>query len=130
MTKKSAVDVLANVKKSDLATIISHRCAAKWINYREYAYSTLSSKAETKELMDASGMYGMYITVESDGTWQPKGLVPVMTSNTAPYGEVSASGYSSGYEPYKAFDNDDSKRWVSAGNTGADSWKKAKISSQ
>ena len=32
--------------------------------------------------------------------------VPVMTSNTAPYGEVSAGTYHPNYDPYKAFNND------------------------
>jgi len=31
-------------------------------------------------------------------------VIPIMTSNTTPSGEVSASGYSSTYYPYKAFD--------------------------
>jgi hypothetical protein len=31
-------------------------------------------------------------------------LIPTMTSNTTPSGEVSASGYNSTYYPYKAFD--------------------------
>ena len=106
MTKKDAVDVLARMSGDDLATIINHRYAAKWVNYREYAYSTLSAVSEIKTIMDASGMYGMYITVESDGTWQPKGLVPVMTSNTAPYGEASASSEnSSDNGAYCAFNN-------------------------
>ena len=118
MTKKEAVDVLARMKGDDLATIINHRYAAKWVNYREYAFSTLSANAEIKALMDASGMYGMYITVESDGTWQPKGLVPVMTSNTAPYGEVIYSTHHSDYLPWYAFDNDNvNTNWVN--NTSA-----------
>lgn len=39
--------------------------------------------------------------------------VPKMTSNTAPWGEASASNYSSSVEPYKAFDSDDSTLWIS-----------------
>ena len=106
MTKKDSVDVLANVKGADLTTIINNPYVAKWVNYREYAFSTLSAIPEIKSLMDASGMYGMYITVESDGVWQPKGLIPVMTSNTAPYGEAIASAENSNYPTWKAFDGD------------------------
>ena len=36
-----------------------------------------------------------------------------MTSNTAPWGEASASNYSSSVEPYKAFDSDDKTLWIS-----------------
>lgn len=121
MTKKAAVDVLAKMSGDDLATIINHPYIAKWVNYREYAYSTLSAVSEIKTIMDASGMYGMYITVESDGTWQPKGLVPVMTSNTAPYGEASASStHASGnYPVWKAFDGstNEAHTWITVGST-------------
>lgn len=109
MTKKAAVDVLARMSGDVLATIINHPYVAKWVNYREYAYSTLSAAQDIKTIMDASGMYGIYITVESDGTWKPKGLVPVMTSNTAPYGEIIydvTSGGDTAAAPYRAFDGD------------------------
>lgn len=113
MTKKEAVDVLTRISGDDLTTIINHPYVAKWVNYREYAYSTLSAVSEIKTIMDASGMYGMYITVESDGTWQPKGLVPVMTSSTAPYGKVTASSDNgSTREAWQVFNtNDESTFW-------------------
>ena len=45
--------------------------------------------------------------------WAPKGNIPVMTANNAPYGEASASGYSgSGREPYRAFDDDPATGWT------------------
>jgi hypothetical protein len=103
MTKKAAVDILVKMSGDDLATIINHPYIAKWVNYREYAYSTLSAVSEIKTIMDASGMYGMYITVESDGTWQPKGLVPVMTSNTEPYGKAFADSSFDTTAPYQPF---------------------------
>ena len=43
--------------------------------------------------------------------------VPNMTSNTAPYGVVSASDYASGGEPYKAFDADASSAWTANTST-------------
>ena len=47
--------------------------------------------------------------------WYPKGLVPVMTSNTAPYGEASCdSVYDSRYSAYQAFDNGIDTYWVPA----------------
>lgn len=50
-----------------------------------------------------------------------EGLVPTMTSNTTPSGVASASGiYSSAYDAYKAFDNDDATTWVS--NSSTNQW--------
>ena len=115
MTKKDAVDVLVNLKVGDLTTIINHPYVAKWVNYREYAYSTLSANPKIKILMDASGMYGMYITVENDGEWKAKGLVPVMTSNTAPYGEaLTNSTFSSSFNAYNAFNEGVANGWIPA----------------
>lgn len=52
------------------------------------------------------------------GVWQPKGAVPIMTGNTAPYGEASASSiYSTGYEAYRAFDGSLSTIWHSSGTS-------------
>lgn len=55
--------------------------------------------------------------------------VPKMTSNTAPYGEASASGFytfqSTIYEAYKAFNSSCSgneNRWVTKGNASDSSW--------
>lgn len=60
--------------------------------------------------------YGYGEWVQIDGTWQPKGLVPVMTSNTVPYGEAKASTeYTSGEGAYGAF-NDNVTNWYSARN--------------
>ena len=115
MTKTAAVDILANyITGERLEKIINHRYAAKWINYREYAYNTLSAKPEIKVLMDETGMYGMYITAESK--LQP--LTPSMTSNTAPEGEAFANGvHSSTFDVYKAFNGTNSgatDNWASA----------------
>lgn len=40
--------------------------------------------------------------------WAPKGNVPVMTANNAPYGEASAANAASNYPAWKAFDGDES----------------------
>lgn len=58
--------------------------------------------------------------------WQPKGAVPVMTSNAAPYGKVSASSNGSAYPPYKAFDNDSSSFW--AATSSSNQWIQYKFS--
>ena len=117
MTKTAAVDILANyISGERLEKIINHRYAAKWINYREYAYNKLSANEYIKRLMDTSGMYGMYITAES----KSKALVPKMTSNTAPYGVASASSeWNSTYAAWNAFTSE-TGRWASTyGNASA-----------
>ena len=126
MTKTAAVDVLAKMSGDELATIINHRYAAKWINYREYAYSTLSGKSEIKALMDASGMYGMYITAES----KCRPLVPILTSNTgSDGGEASATNprTDGSYEPFRAFDNNESTRYEAINNSSTKSLLKYKF---
>jgi hypothetical protein len=51
----------------------------------------------------------------ADYVFSGRGLVPVMTSNTTPSGEASASTYySTGYEAYKAFDGVDTNGWLPA----------------
>ena len=53
--------------------------------------------------------------------WGPKGNVPIMTANNAPYGEVTSSDiYSSTFAAYKAFNgtnNDSNDCWISAQNS-------------
>ena len=101
MTKKESVDVLARMSGEDLATIINNPYVAKWVNYREYAYSTLSAVPEIKNLMDEAGMYGMYITTYIDNP-----LIPIMTSNTTPSGVASGTNiYNSNYSYYNAFND-------------------------
>ena len=118
ITKKASVDSLVRMPLSNLTTIISHRYVAKWVNYREYAYSTLSTRASIKALMDEAGMYGMYITAES----KIKPLVPVMTSNTTPYGEAFASnvnansGAGESYAAWRMFDGDEKTNWATDTN--------------
>ncbi|MGG3504993.1 discoidin domain-containing protein [Paenibacillus lautus] len=41
-------------------------------------------------------------------------LMPTMTSNTAPSGEVTASSYFSGYEPFRISDGSDTYTWQSS----------------
>ena len=50
--------------------------------------------------------------------WQPKGNVPIMTSDTAPYGvAIGTNVFSSSYAYYYAFDNVDSTRWLPPNTT-------------
>ena len=72
-------------------------------DYRYYRFGiksslsdNITSTVKTLELLD----------------YAPKGCVPVMTSNTAPYGTASASSYTSGHDSYCAFDENESTSWA------------------
>lgn len=122
-TKQASVDYLvswAQVDNASLTTIINDNYCAKWINLRDYALDTLYSNATIKTAMDTADKYFYGEWVERDGVWQPKGNVPIMTSNSAPYGKLSQ--HTVGTDPlYKAFDgNDSTYSW--GGNNNA--WEK------
>lgn len=135
MTKTASVDYLVQALSGDSAsanTILNDIYVAKWVNYREYAYSSLSAVPSLKTIMDETGKYGMYITaIKSDAkpvdeevdkaliptltsnTGSNKGLIPVMTSNTCEVGEAFVSDYETGLEAYKAFDSNSTTLWRS-----------------
>ena len=115
MTIHACVDYLAGIatESADVETIIGNDLCAKWINLRDYALDTLYANTIIADYMDTADKYGY-------GEWALVGQVPTMTSNTAPYGEVSASSeYSSSYPSWKVFDNnlDTSSSWISNGQT-------------
>ena len=116
MTIHDSVDYLATAAADDqmMETIIADDICAKWINLRDYAFDTLSANSDIKDVMDEVDKYGY-------GEWVLEGQVPVMTSATAPYGEVSASGqYSTAYADYKAFtDISDGYGWLANNQTNA-----------
>ena len=105
MTIHDSVDYLATLLNSTdemIETIINNDFCAKWISLRDYAMDTLSANTIIKTYMDAADKYGY-------GEWALMPQVPIMTSNTAPYGIVSASGvYNSNYYEYWAFNNSSS----------------------
>ena len=113
MTIHDSVDYLATLLNSTdemIETIINNDFCAKWISLRDYAMDTLSANTIIKTYMDAADKYGY-------GEWALMPQVPIMTSNTTPYGVASASSANSGYEAYKAFDGvmgtSDGNRWSS-----------------
>lgn len=75
-----------------------------------WAFYIDSSSSSTSVYANQLQFYGRELSVS----------VPVMTSNTSPFGEVIASGQlNTSTVPYKAFDNDDSTYWQgSAGGQG------------
>ena len=105
MTIHASVDWLANdnVDNEMIASIINSDICAKWINLRDYALDKLYANEYIAALMDEADKY-FY------GEWALVSQVPKMTSNTAPYGEVSAKDYEDytsiggqAYYPWKAF---------------------------
>ena len=63
------------------------------------------------ETNNSSMACGRIITLQFYA-WGPKGNVPVMTSNNAPYGAASADSAYSGTSSYMAFDDDENTKWV------------------
>ncbi len=107
----ASVDYLASVTASDASveTIIEDNYCAKWINESDYALFTLYDNAVIADLMDEAdkyfyGEWGIVDSTTTPPTWGAKGNIPVMTSNTAPYGEASAVGSHSSQPAYMAFD--------------------------
>lgn len=107
MTIHAAVDYLASFDSTDasVVTILNDNYAAKWISLTDYAMDTLEAAYGT--LMGTIGKYGygewgITDATTTPPTWGALGNVPVMTSNTAPYGTASASSENS--PAYLAFD--------------------------
>lgn len=92
MTIHACVDYMAEATRADanITKIINNNICAKWINLRDYALDTLHANSAIAAVMDAADKYFYGEWVNNNGTWGPKGAVPVMTSNTAPYGTASA----------------------------------------
>jgi len=116
MTIHTAVDYLASQNLgADVLTILSDNLCAKWINLRDYSLDTLYGNQIFALQMDSIGKYGYGEWAklsESPETWGPKGNVPIMTSNTAPYGSVIySSEYTSNERAaWEAFDGVDGTR--------------------
>ena len=97
----ACVDYMASVAESnnDIETIINNDICAKRINLSDYALDYLYANEVIADLMDEADKY-FY------GEWCLMPQVPTMTSNTAPYGEASATTiYSSDYPAWRAFDS-------------------------
>ena len=113
-TVHASVDYMASIsnENEDIEKIINCDLAAKWINLRDYALDTLYANETIAGYMDTADKY-FY------GEWTLQPQVPTMTSNTAPYGTVTRSSiYNSAWESWKAFDGDESTRWIA--NAGTD----------
>lgn len=115
MTKYASVAYFREWYASEPSMIdqfISNAYAMKWIGLRDYICDKLMAVADfkTKALASANWEYIL------------KDHVPIMTSDTAPYGEVSASGEYSTYLAWKAFDADDATRWMPSNAVVTNQW--------
>ena len=111
-----AVDYMCDnansTQNQDLITIINNGLCAKWANLSDYALDNMEADAVLSDLMNTADLYGYGELIEDNGDYVPKGNVPVMTSDTAPYGEAIRSSISgSGFEAYRAFDGDATSTW-------------------
>lgn len=103
MTIHASVDVLKGWMISEpeiVDTFVANATAMKWMGLRDYAYDTLTA-----------GVDGLEEKILASDNWEYalKDHVPVMTSNTAPYGEaIAISELDSNHPSYKAFDSSDS----------------------
>lgn len=124
MTKHASIDYLASFEdeNADITTIVNNDICAKWINLRDYALDTLYANPVLKTEMDTADKYFYGEWVEIDGVWQPKGNVPIMTGNTSPYGEASASSSFSNSYAYFALNQDDTKQWSASQNSTTNQW--------
>ena len=102
---------------------------SNWTDIKEYTndvntpYQTIDidcsnntiSYLRIRMLIKTKNGTGSYVAVNGLQfyAWTPKGNVPVMTSNTAPYGTASANSVSAtGREAYRVFDNAGATGWL------------------
>ena len=102
------IDAVSN-RLSEIDDFVANDTAMKWIGLCDYVCDGLTAITGVEAKLLASTYWERYL----------KDHVPVMTSNTAPYGEVVYSGTSTGHDgraPYKAFDGavGDMNRWLNS----------------
>ena len=112
MTVHASADYLIDCvteNVDDIDDFCANDTAMKWIGLRDYVCDGLTA------------IDGVWTKFLASDYWERilKDHVPVMTSNTAPYGTAFANGTSSGssYPIYYAFDGNDSTAWRYAATT-------------
>lgn len=101
MTIHASADYLIEKVTDDIDTIddfTANDTAMKWIGLRDYVCDGLTAIAGVEAKFLASQYWERYL----------KDHVPVMTSNTAPYGTVVPTSNNTTYPAWKMFDSDDS----------------------
>lgn len=104
MTIHASADYLIAMASADITILddfVANDTAMKWIGLRDYVCDGLTNIAGVEAMFMASDYWERYL----------KDHVPVMTSNTAPYGTASGSSIVSGSDYFKAFDGDDTSYW-------------------
>ena len=113
----------------DIIQVIASNDGVNWVNIGdEYTMSGVNVTDRFDIDNDTSYLYyGVKVVGSSNGygpsngygwtfqfyAYQPKGNVPIMTSNTAPYGEaISSSEYSTNYPTWNAFNGDTTHPWA------------------
>lgn len=92
------VDLYAGIMPQDGVITVDVNNDNYYLNYRLYCVDVYGGAAFIVKTIQ---FYGRSLDVS----------VPTMTSNTAPYGEASASKYYTNNEPYKAFDKNSTTYW-------------------
>lgn len=104
MTVHASADYLIECVTKKLTTIddfVANDTAMKWIGLRDYVCDGLTAITGVEAKFLASDYWERYL----------KDHVPVMTSDTAPYGTASDNSHASKQEAYHAFDGDESTYW-------------------
>lgn len=111
-TMHSSVDMLCSHPSETvfLTTILNNDLAAKWINLRDYALDKLFAVPAIKAIMDEADKYGY-------GEWALMPQIPKMTSNSAPYGTITASTtLDTAHANWKITDGDPESCWLPNSN--------------
>ena len=117
MTVHASVDALKEwmlLEPEIVDQFVSNATAMKWMGLRDYAYDTLSS-----------GVDGLKEKILASENWKYalKDHVPVMMSDTSPYGKViSISQLNGQWATYKAFNFDGSSSFWHSEVTSSPSW--------
>ena len=82
------------------------------------SYNAAYWRVESKLSTEAA--YSYPVTTLQFYAYAPKGNVPKMTSDTAPYGKVISSGANSSDYAWKAFDDDPATMFTSTGSSGGE----------
>ena len=106
ISSNNAVDYMAR-STSWASSVCANQTAMGYIGNNDYCANKLLANSTWRTTICDSTYFESVLNVK----------VPTMTSNTAPSGEVIASGSYSNLYPYKAFDGDIAQPWQ--GSTGA-----------
>jgi len=120
ITNNNASDYMAR-STSWASTVCGNSTAMADIGQNNYCSNKLLADSTWSNAICASSYFESVLTTK----------VPTMTSNNTPSGVASASSQVSGYEAYKAFDNNGSTQWIATsqvtGITSASGWVKYKF---